>query len=305
MSSRTISRRRFIQGSIQGSVAVGLESKFGILGGLAAETRSDAARLSSDELTLKVLGDSKVGYGVGLLYKGQAFAGHDRSGEFSAVFQNEERSLQDQVNDFRATSWKGDSTHVLLEGQCRLERLNTTVFAKVEYEVVAPQVVRKKVRLRQDDMFMLFYHLSHRLEAVESPTKFWSFDQLDWKGGPLHEYFPAAGYRTKNGLCVGFLTDSGFRNQWTRLIRRDGRPVKPAPRRIPDANLFSDRVPRSDPETISSCSRRLDKSWNKMTHNPRRFCHCRLSRPGRKRAMPSSRRPMGSPRYRRKARTMA
>jgi hypothetical protein len=239
MSNRTISRRRFIQGTIQGSVAVGLESKFGILAQSAAETGPDAARLSSDGLTLKVLGDSKVGYGVSLLYKGQAFAGHDRSGEFSALFQNEERSLEDRVHDFRATSWKGDSTHIVLDGECRLEKLNTAVFARVDYEVVAPQVVRKKIRLRQDDMFMLFYQLSHRVEALESPAKFWSFDQLDWKGGPLHEYFPVAGYRTKNGLCVGFLTDSGFRNQWTRLVRRDGRPVKPAPRRIPDANLFS------------------------------------------------------------------
>ena len=51
----------------------------------------------------------------------------------------------------------------------------------------------------------------------------------------MHEYFPAAGFRTKNSLCVGLLTDSGYRNQWTRIIRRDGKPVKPAPRRIPDA----------------------------------------------------------------------
>ena len=35
------------------------------------------------------------------------------------------------------------------------------------------------------------------------------------------------------------LTDSGYRNQWTRIIRRDGRPVKPAPARIPDVNLYS------------------------------------------------------------------
>jgi hypothetical protein len=80
--------------------------------------------------------------------------------------------------------------------------------------------------------------LSNRLEPEESPAKFWSFDRLDWKGGALHDYFPAAGFRTKSGLCVGLLTDSGYRNQWTRIIRRDGKPVKPAPHRIPDANLY-------------------------------------------------------------------
>lgn len=59
----------------------------------------------------------------------------------------------------------------------------------------------------------------------------------------MHEYFPAAGFRTKNGLCVGLLTDSGYRNHWTRIVRRDGKPVKPAPRRTPDSHLYSSSSP--------------------------------------------------------------
>ena len=195
--------------------------------------------LGGDRLALDVTGNPRDGYGVVLLFKGEPFAGHNKEGEFSAVFQNEERSVGDRVNGWKGTSWDGNSTHVVLNGECRLENLNTTVFAHVDYEVVTPHVVRKKIRLRQDDMYMLFYHLSNRLEAQESPTRFWSFDQWDCKGGPLREYFPAAGFRTKNALCVGLLTDSGYRNQWTRIIRRDGKPVKPAPRHIPDAHLYS------------------------------------------------------------------
>ena len=190
-------------------------------------------------LALKIVGDPKRGYSVSLLLNGESFAGHDRGGEFSACFQNEERSVEDRVNEWKATSWSGNSKHLVLNGEGRLKNLNTTVLAQVEYEVVTPHVVRKKIRLRQADMFMLFYQLSNRLQPVERPAKFWSFDQLDWKGRPLHEYFPAAGFRMMNGLCVGLLTDSGYRNQWTRIIRRDGRPVKPAPRRIPDPNLYS------------------------------------------------------------------
>ena len=193
----------------------------------------------ADGLTLKVTGDSQQGYGVALLFNGRPCARHNRGGEFSATFQNEERSLEDRLQDWKATSWKGDSAHVVLDGECRLKNLNTTVFAQVEYAVLTPHVVRKKFRLHQADMLMLFYQLSNRLEPDESPAKLWSFDQLIWNGGALHEYFPAAGFRAKNGLCVGLLTDSGYRNQWTRIIRRDGRPVKPAPRRIPDANLYS------------------------------------------------------------------
>src|ERR1019366_10811995 len=193
----------------------------------------------TDGLSLKVTGDPKQGYSVDLLYNGQPFAQHNRCGEFSAFFQNEERSVEDRVNDWKATSWAGNSTHVVLDGTCRLKNLNTTVFARVEYERVTPFVVRKKIRLQQADMFMLFYQLNNRLEPSESPANFWSFNQLDWKVEALREYFPAAGFRTNNGLCVGLLTDSGYRNQWTRIIRRDGKPLKPAPRRIPDANLYS------------------------------------------------------------------
>jgi hypothetical protein len=230
---RIISRRRFIQRSITGSIAAGLGS-----GSATFRIAATAITPGSDALTLKITGDATQGYGVTLLFHGQPVARHHRGGEFSACFQNEERSVEDRVTEWKATSWKGHSTHVVLDGEFRLKNLNTTVFAEVDYEVITPRVVRKKIRLHQVDMFMLFYQLSNRLEPRERPAKFWSFDQLDWKGEALHEYFPAAGFRTENGLCVGLLTDSGYRNQWTRIVRRDGKPVKPAPHRVPDANLY-------------------------------------------------------------------
>ncbi len=234
MAFGTISRRRFIEGSITAGLAAGLAPKVEAFQGAASATAYD-----TEGLTLKVTGDAKQGYGVSLLFNGQVFARHNRGGEFSAFFKNEERSVEDYAHDWKATSWSGDSTHVVLDGECRLKNLNTTVFVRVDYEVVTPCVVRKKIRLHQADMYMLFYQLSNRLEPSERPAKLWSFDQLDWKGGALHEYFPAAGFRSQDGVCVGLLTDSGYRNQWTRIIRRDGKPVKPAPRRIPDANLYS------------------------------------------------------------------
>jgi hypothetical protein len=234
MTYGTISRRRFIEGSIAAGLAAGLGSRLGREQGVASATTS-----GTEGLTLNVTGDPKQGYGVSLLFHGQAFAQHNRGGEFSATFKNEERSVEDRVSDWKATSWSGNSKHVVLEGECRLKSLNTTVFARVDYEVVTRHVVRKKIRMQQVDMYMLFYQLSNRLEPEESPARLWSFDQLEWKGGALREYFPAAGFRTKDGLCVGLLTDSGYRNQWTRIIRRDGRPVKPAPHQIPDAKLYS------------------------------------------------------------------
>jgi hypothetical protein len=234
MACGAISRRRFIEGSIGAGLGAGLESRFGGLQGVASAMAS-----STVGLTLRVIGDPQQGFGVSLLFNGRPFAQHNRGGEFSAAFKNEERSVEDRVHDWKATSWSGDSAHVVLDGECKLKNLNTTAVARVDYEVITPHVVRKKIRLHQADMYMLFYQLSNRLEPEERPAKLWSFDQVEWKGGAVREYFPAAGFRTKDGLCVGLLTDSGYRNQWTRIIRRDGRPVKPAPRRIPDANLYS------------------------------------------------------------------
>jgi len=41
---------------------------------------------------------------------------------------------------------------VMLDGECKLKNLNTTVLAHVDYELITPHVVRKKIRLHQADM---------------------------------------------------------------------------------------------------------------------------------------------------------
>ncbi len=236
MPHRFISRRRFIENSVSG-LAVGF--------GLGVESlRATAEIPSTDGLSLKAIGDATHGFGVAILRNGEMIARHNQGGEFSATFQNEDRSVEDHVENWQASAWTGDPTRVALSGECKLRNLNATVFVQVEYERITPHVVRKRIRLHQSDMFLLFYQLSNRLEPLEDPAKLWSFDQLDWQGEATREYFPAAGFRTKNGLCVGLLTDSGYRNQWTRIVRRDGKPVKPAPARIPDANLYIGSSPQ-------------------------------------------------------------
>lgn len=232
MPHKSISRRRFIGNSVQGGLTAGL--------GLDSHPLSllSAVIAGTDNLSLKVAGDATQGYGVTLLSNGQPFARHNQGGEFSAIFQNEDRSVEDRVEYWKAANCTGDAMRLTLSGECKLKNLGATVFVQVAYERITPRVVRKKITLRQADMFLMFYQLGNRLEPLESPAKLWSFDQLDWQGEPAHEYFPAAGFRTKSGLCVGLLTDSGYRNQWTRIVRRDGKPVKPAPAQIPDANLY-------------------------------------------------------------------
>src|ERR1019366_5132436 len=108
----------------------------------------------------------------------------------------------------------------------------------VSYEVLSLQVVKKTIQLRQEDMFTMLYQITNRMEPMDEQAKVWSFDHAHCKGGALHEYFPAAGFRTRSGVTVGLLTDSGYRNQWSRIIRRDGTPLKPTPASIPDLNLY-------------------------------------------------------------------
>jgi hypothetical protein len=192
----------------------------------------------SDVVTLQVIGDAHQGFGVTILHHGKAIARQHRGGDFSAVFQNSERSLEDRIDNWKATAWTGNATRASLTGEARLKNLRTTVSVEVTYEVLASQIVKKTIELRQADMFSLYYQVTNCLEPITAPAKLWSFDHAECKGGALHEYFPAAGFRTRDGVTVGLLTDAGFRNQWSRIIRRDGTPVKPAPIRIPDLNLY-------------------------------------------------------------------
>ena len=229
---RRITRRQFMEGSMAGSLAANALGKFTL-------PHADASTVGSSGLSLALRGDASRGFGVVIQSAGNPIAQHHRGGEFSAVFQNGDRSLEDRIENWKAASWAGDRKRVTLNGECQLKNLNTTVYVEVDYVVVTPQLVCKQIHLHQTDMYVIFYQLSNRLEPVEPPAKFWSFNQTDCGGGALHENFPAAGFRTHDGLTVGLLTDAGFRNQWSRLIRRDGQPVKPAPYRIPDARLYS------------------------------------------------------------------
>lgn len=222
-------RREFL--SISATAAIGSL----LAGGVTAHAMAEG-RTGSD-ISLKVAGNSVEGYGVSVLLQGSPVVRED-SGEFSAVFQNGERSLEDRVENWKATSWTGNDRAVTLRGNAHLERMDATVFVEVAYEVVARNVVRKRIRLRQSDMFMMFFQVTNRIRPVADPAKFWSFDQVNCGGGTLREYFPSAGFRTHDDVSVGMLTDAGFRNQWSRMFRRDGKPIKPAAARIPDPNLY-------------------------------------------------------------------
>src|SRR6266702_3079411 len=105
MADKFVSRRHFIEKSVTTGLAVGVGLKIEPL-------RTSASLISpeSDGLTLSVGGDSVSGYGAVLLFNGRPILRHNHGGEFSALFQNEERSVEDRVDDWKATTWTGDAT---------------------------------------------------------------------------------------------------------------------------------------------------------------------------------------------------
>ena len=240
MTSSRVTRRHFILSSVATTVA-----------GLGVQ-HAHAMDISSpqkpeSQVAFEVNGDQERGYGVEILYAGQRVARHGNGGEFSATFQNDDRSLEDRVENWRAQAWSGEACHITLRGICKLSNLNSTILVQVKYDAVTPGIARKHIWLRQVDSYVLRYQLTNCLESLSPGSKSWSFDQVECHGGPLHELFPAAGFRTPQGLTIGLLTDAGYRNQWSRIIRRDGKPLKPAPWRIPDVQLY--RVGARDQST--------------------------------------------------------
>src|SRR6266481_5512011 len=101
MPHRFISRRRFIENSVSG-LAVGF--------GLGVESlRATAEIPSTDGLSLKAIGDATHGFGVAILRNGELIAHHNQGGEFSATFQNEDRSVEDHVENWKPSAWTGDA----------------------------------------------------------------------------------------------------------------------------------------------------------------------------------------------------
>ena len=112
-----ISRRQFISSS----AATGLAGMvFGRHGTAATGIRSRDPKVS-----LRASGDARQGYQTIILFDGQP-AARSGEGEFSAIFQNSDRSLERRVENWRAASYTGTDDHLLLEGECKLANLNAT-----------------------------------------------------------------------------------------------------------------------------------------------------------------------------------
>jgi hypothetical protein len=115
----TLNRRKFITLSALTSSATLLPNSL---------HATEASQVDLNPLSLKVVGEPQQGYGVTILYHGHPIARHNQGGEFSAIFQNSERSLEDRADDWKASSWSGGRNKITLAGEIHLKNLRTTVF---------------------------------------------------------------------------------------------------------------------------------------------------------------------------------
>src|SRR5512132_4414579 len=100
MTSSRVTRRQFILSSVATTVA-----------GLAVQRAHSTDPYSpqpQSRVTFEVKGDEERGYGAEILFAGQRVARHKNGGEFSAIFQNDDRSLEDRIENWRASSWSGE-----------------------------------------------------------------------------------------------------------------------------------------------------------------------------------------------------
>ena len=197
--------------------------------------------LSASELNLKLKGDSAKGFYVDLYYGSIPVSTQMKTGELNITVENEDHSIRETVTNWKSTSAIQNASGIILSGVVKLPNLETDLFVTVTYELVNKQVVEKRIDLRQTNLSLMYYSVNSSLDSPEIPSRFWSFDNANNKGGIAHESYPAAGYMIGDTLAVGLLTDAGNRNLWTRNIRR--RPSAGgvgfrAIQEICDANLY-------------------------------------------------------------------
>lgn len=94
---KQISRRDFIGSSIKGSLAASLGGKL-----IPPDVQSPTNENERNGLTLRVGGDQEHGYYVTILFNRMPIAYYNGRGEFSAVFENGDRSLEDHILNWRA-----------------------------------------------------------------------------------------------------------------------------------------------------------------------------------------------------------
>lgn len=205
--------------------------------------------LRSQSINLLLSGNGEAGYSIAIAYGSREVATNDVNGEFNLVIENADRSIRDTIHHWKASGAVEYSDGILLSGQVYLEKMMTLISIEVDYTIINDRVIKKEISLEQNNIPLLFYQLENKLSPSDHDVAYWSFDHLDHQGGSIREIYPAAGFILDDSIAVGLLTDAGYKNQWTRNIRK--RPTDQrtsnmgfkAVQTIADVNLYRIATP--------------------------------------------------------------
>lgn len=193
----------------------------------------------SQPLSLKIAGDEGSGFHIDI-YNGEHLIVTNEE-EFSLKLFNLDLSTVANVH-WKGQKWTGNDQRITLSKELYLEEFDVNLSATVTYQVVNTNIVKKTVELFQPGMPGMYYILQQTARPADKPNRYVTFEYDGFPGGFVHEMFPAAGFITPRNETVGFLTDAGYKNQYSRNTRRrfsgqGGGFV--GMRRLPDPNLFS------------------------------------------------------------------
>lgn len=203
-----------------------------------------AIPLFAQPLSLKIMGNEQDGFTVAVHHKGQLLLNNTE--EFSLRLSNLDRSATADISHWKAQQWEGDEQKITLTGDAYISEFDANLSVKVTYTLVNENILKKEVELFQPSMPDMYYILQQTSRPAETPKRYVSFEYDDFPGGFVHEIYPAAGFITPQNDVVGFLTDAGYKNQFTRNTRRrfSGRGGGfVGNRRLPDVNLFAIATP--------------------------------------------------------------
>lgn len=194
----------------------------------------------SQHLSLKVAGNDQLGFHVDI-YNGTQLVVTNTE-EFSLQLFNLDMSTEANLSKWTGSDWAGNDTVITLKRDSYVKEFDANLTVSVTYQVVNSNVVKKTVELFQPSMPGMYYILKETSRPAEKPQRYVTFEYDNFPGGMVHEMFPAVGFVTPDNQVVGFLTDAGYKNQYTRNARRrfSGRGGGfVGMRRLADPNLFS------------------------------------------------------------------
>jgi hypothetical protein len=181
---------------------------------------NDLPHIQSDSsIGMRVI-HSDSGYSVEITYAGQPVARHNHGGEFDLYIENDDRQYNQTISSLCLPEYRVEGNKIILFGIFPLETFISYLRVRVEYELLDKGLIKKQIFLSQRNQPVLYYILNNSLEPLEKPQNWWSFDSAKSAGGSVQERYPAAGFHFDNGLCMGLLTDAGYRNQWTFSRRK-------------------------------------------------------------------------------------